>query len=108
MISGPCYEEFIAPLDEALLAVYPNGGMIHICGSHTQHIEAWRNMPHLRALQLNDRAAADLLTYHQQLRPDQVIYLNPCKEMSAVRAIELTGGNRLVIADDMPSPVLKP
>ena len=108
LISGPCYEEFIAPLDDALLAVYPHGGMIHICGAHTQHMDAFRSMPHLKALQLNDRAAADLAAYHQQLRPDQVIYLNPCKEMSAERAIALTGGKRLVIADDLTAPVFKP
>lgn len=108
LISGACYEEFIAPLDDALLSVYPRGGMIHLCGAHTQHLAAFRSMPHLKALQLNDRAAADLMTYHRQLRPDQVIYLNPCKEMSAERAIALTGGDRLVIADDLTAPVLKP
>ena len=44
LVSPDMYNDFIAPLDEQLLSVYPNGGMIHLCGSHTQHIPTWRNM----------------------------------------------------------------
>ena len=46
------------PLDDALLGDYPDSGMIHLCGSHGQHIQSFRDMRHLHAVQLNDRAAA--------------------------------------------------
>ena len=107
LISGESYAEMVAPLDDKLLGVYPNGGMIHICGSHTQHIGAFRDMKNLKALQVNDRAAADLERYFRELREDQVIYLNPCKEMSVEEVMEITGGKRLVIAGDLSQPVLR-
>lgn len=97
LISGSLYEEMIAPLDDALLADYPRGGMIHLCGSHTQHIPAFREMKHLRSLQLNDRAAHDLKLYLDGLREDQIIYLNPCEGMPVKEALEISGGNRIVI-----------
>ncbi len=97
VISGPMYREFIEPFDDALLGDYPNGGMIHLCGRHTQHLPAFREMKHLRAVQLNDRAAADLDAYLSGLRDDQIVYLNPCREMSAEEAVRLSGGNRLVL-----------
>lgn len=100
LLSGPTYAEFIAPLDNALLSEYPNGGMIHFCGGHTQHIETFRNMPALKALQLNDRAAGDLEEYFKGLREDQILYVNPCKEMPIERALEITGGHRLVLCTD--------
>ena len=108
LISGNCYAEMIAPLDDELLSVYPNGGMIHLCGRHTQHMEAFRNMRHLKALQLNDRAAEDLALYHQQLRSDQVLYLNPCAAMPIEKAVALTKGERLIIARDLEASVYKP
>ena len=107
LIAGDCYAEMVAPLDDKLLGVYPNGGMIHICGSHTQHIKAFRDMKNLKALQVNDRASADLERYFKELREDQVIYLNPCKEMPVEQAMEITGGKRLVIAGDLSQPVLR-
>ncbi len=97
LISGPMYETYIEPLDDALLGEYPHGGMIHLCGAHLQHLAAFRRMKNLRAVQLNDRAAADFAAYHKELREDQIIYLNPCKEMSAEEAIRISGGERLVL-----------
>lgn len=101
LLSPGIYEEMVAPLDNELLSVYPNGGMIHLCGSHTQHMEVFRNMDALKAIQVNDRAAQDLGAYFNGLRDDQVIYLNPCDEMTIEQAIAITGGKRLVIAADL-------
>ena len=98
LVSKELYDEFIAPCDEAVLNVYPNPGMIHLCGGHTQHIETFRNMKSLHAVQLNDRAAGDLKYYFEGLRDDQVIYLDPCKEMSAEEAMRITDGRRLVLS----------
>lgn len=97
LLSEQLYREFIAPLDDELLRVYPNGGMIHLCGSHTQHLSTWRNMPSLRSVQLNDRAAEDLEHYFMGLRTDQMIYLNPCTGMPVEEAMRITGGEQLVI-----------
>jgi hypothetical protein len=97
LLSAPMYEEFVAPLDAALLGVYPKGGMIHLCGVHTQHIPVWREMQALRAIQVNDRAAEDLSAYFSGLRDDQVIYLNPTATMTAALAMQITGGRRLVV-----------
>jgi len=108
LLSPSLYEEFIAPLDEKLLSVYPHGGMIHLCGSHTQHLDTFRKMKSLKALQLNDRAAADLSIYFEQLREDQIIYLNPCKELSIEKALEITHGERLIIAADLDAPICRP
>jgi hypothetical protein len=97
LLSAEQYREFIAPLDGALLRVYPHGGMIHLCGIHTQHIATWRDMPSVRAVQLNDRAAQDLPSYFAGLRDDQVIYLNPTPTMTAEDALRITDGRRLVV-----------
>ena len=97
LISARMYRQFIAPLDDQLLSLYPNGGMIHLCGEHTQHIPAWREMKSLRAIQLNDRAAWDLERYYRELRPDQVFYLYPCEGMPVERILKITGGERVVI-----------
>lgn len=105
LVSASLYEELIAPLDEKLLSVYPNGGMIHLCGSHTQHLEVFRKMKSLKAIQINDRAAADLAAYFNHLRDDQIIYLNPCKEASVEDAVAITGGKRLIIAADLETPI---
>ena len=106
LISGDLYEELIAPLDNKLLAVYPGGGMIHLCGVHTQHIPAFRKMQHLKALQLNDRAAMDFFEFHSKLREDQVIYFNPCQEVSMEEAIAFSKGKRLVIPEPLDGPIL--
>ncbi len=104
LISAKLYDEFIAPLDDELLSVYPNGGMIHLCGYHTQHIPTWRKMKSLRAIQVNDTAAEELEIYFKELRDDQIIYLNPTATMTSDRAIQITEGQRIVIVADIPEP----
>lgn len=101
LISPDMYRELIAPFDSELLSVYPHGGMIHLCGRHTQHIPIWKEMKPLRAVQLNDRAAEDLEAYFNGLREDQIIYLNPTDTMTADRAIKITGGKRLVLVTEI-------
>jgi hypothetical protein len=98
LISKELYDEFIAPCDEAVLGVYPNPGMIHLCGSHSQHIETFRGMKHLHAVQLNDRAADDLQLYFDGLREDQVIYFTPTPNVSLQDAMRITEGRRLILA----------
>lgn len=106
LLSPHLYEEMIAPLDNALLSVYPHGGMIHLCGSHRQHIPVFRNMPALKAIQLNDDAARDLQYYFEGLREDQIIYLIACEGMSVEDAMRITGGRRLVITGmELKEPV---
>ena len=104
LISGDFYRKFAAPLDDELLAIYPHGGMIHLCGSHTQHLNCFRDMPHLRAVQVNDRAAEDLKAYLEGLREDQIIYVNPCPGMPAEEAVRLSGGKRIVLAAAIDAP----
>jgi hypothetical protein len=94
------YRDFIAPCDDAILSLYPEGGMIHLCGAHTQHLPVWRAMRSLRAVQLNDRAAFDLPVYFAQLRRNQVCYVNPSQEMPPKRIMDITGGRRVVIVSD--------
>jgi hypothetical protein len=96
LISARSYKDIIAPYDNALLGVYPNGGMIHLCGSHSHLIPVFRDMPNLKSVQLNDRAAKDLRLYFEGLRPDQLIYLIPCEGMEIAKALEMTGGERLI------------
>jgi len=64
-------------------------------------------MKSLKAIQVNDRAAGDLKAYYEGLREDQILYLNPCQEMTVEKAMEITGGHRLVIAGDISEPVLR-
>lgn len=98
VLSPELYAEFVAPLDEEVLSLYPYGGMIHLCGSHVQHIPTWRGMTGLRAVQLNDRAVEDVSTYHRELRDDQILYANPFPGMPVDRILELTaGGDRTAI-----------
>ena len=97
LISGELYRELIAPLDDKLLSVYPNGGMIHLCGAHTQHMQTFRDMKSLRVIHMNDRATFDLERYFNELREDQVIYIHPCKEMPLETILEITGGKRVFI-----------
>jgi hypothetical protein len=100
LLSAEMYRASIAPLDDALLSTYPRGGMIHLCGRHTQHLATWREMDSLCAVQLNDRAAEDLEAYYAGLRADQVLYVNPCQGMPVQRILEITGGERTVIVAD--------
>ena len=104
LISAEMYRDFILPLDDALLGDYPGGGMIHLCGAHTQHIENFRNMKHLRAVQVNDRASWDLEAYLKGLRDDQVIYFVPCPEMPPEKAAALSGGKRLILVAGGDAP----
>lgn len=97
LLSGDLYRDMIADLDERVLGVYENGGMIHLCGSHAQHIETFRNMKTLRSVQLNDRASDDFELYFKGLRDDQIIYLCPSAGTPVERALEISGGKRLVI-----------
>lgn len=96
LLSGGQYREFVAPYDEEVLAVFPNGGMIHLCGRHTQHVPAWRAMRSLKAVQVNDAASADLPAYWAGLRPDQVFYNLECPQMPWRQARALTGNRRMV------------
>lgn len=100
LLSARMYRESVAPLDADLLRDYPGGGMIHLCGDHTQHIPVWREMPTLRAVQLNDQAADDFEEYYRRLREDQILYLNPTPSMTAARGASITGGRRLVVVAD--------
>ncbi|MBI2940172.1 MAG: hypothetical protein HYY04_06995 [Chloroflexi bacterium] len=105
LLSAAMYRAFIAPFDDELLSVYEHGGMIHLCGVHTQHIPVWREMRSLRSIQLNDRAAEDLDIYFHELRDDQIIYLNPTSTMTIERALEITGGCRLVLVATVAEPL---
>ena len=104
LLGGDMYREFIAELDNALLGEYENGGMIHLCGSHTQHMETFRNMKNLRSIQLNDRAAEDLALYLEGLREDQILYVNPCAGMPVEKIVEISGGERVVLVKSCPAP----
>lgn len=105
LVSGRHYAEHFARLDAEVLGVYPEGGMIHICGAHTQHIEAWRGMPKLRAVQTNDRASEDLEAYFKGLREDQVLYVGPTETMTVERIVRITGGRRLVLQALLTEPI---
>ena len=98
LLSPDLYEEFILPLDNALLGLYPHGGMIHLCGSHSQLIPLFAKMENLKSLQVNDRAAEDLEYYVKGLREDQVIYLHPCPGMPVEKGVEIAKDHRMVIS----------
>ncbi len=104
LLGAELYREFIADLDDAILGEYENGGMIHLCGSHAQHMETFRNMKNLRSLQLNDRAAEDLALYLEGLRDDQILYVNPCEGMPVEKILDISKGERIVLVKSMPSP----
>ena len=104
LVSGEVYAEMVAPLDDALLSVYPKGGMIHLCGAHEHIIPTLRDMPHLKSVQLNDRAAVDLELHYTNLRDDQLIYLIPFENMTVKQAMEITGGKRLVFQGSERQP----
>jgi len=100
LVSAETYRDCVAPLDAALLAVHPHGGMIHLCGAHTQHIPTWRRMKSLKTVQLNDRAAEDVAAYYHGLRDDQVLYVNPCPGMPLAEIRRITRGRRVVIVGE--------
>ena len=88
----------------ALLGDYPNGGMIHLCGSHTQHLETFRNMKNLKSLQLNDRASEDLALYLEGLRDDQILYVIPCATMPVDKILDISKGERVVLVENCEAP----
>jgi hypothetical protein len=74
--------------------------MIHLCGSHTQHIGAWREMRSLTTLQLNDRAAEDLEIYLREM-PEKIYYVNPCEGMPVDRVEQLAKTCKIVICAEL-------
>jgi hypothetical protein len=100
LISAEIYNEFILPFDNQLLSMFPNGGMIHLCGSHTQHLKTWKEMRLLKAIQINDRATEDFEAYLEGLRNDQIIYLCPTETITTEKAMNITKGRRIVIYTD--------
>ena len=99
LISADQYREFVAHHDDAILSSYPNGGMIHLCGGHTQHIDTWREMKSLTSIQVNDRASEDLEIYLKEL-PEKVYYVLPCEGMPLGRIAELAKKHRIVICSE--------
>ena len=85
------------PLDNALLGIYPHGGMIHLCGAHEHLLPLFAKMENLKSVQLNDRASEGLEHYVKELREDQVIYLIPCKGMPIEKALEIAKGKKLIV-----------
>ena len=100
LVSPRLYEELVMQHDDALLAQYPNGGMIHLCGNHKHLIPLFADMPHLRAVQLNDLAADHLEYYVKGLREDQVIYFSPTKNMPFEESLSVSRGKRMVYCGD--------
>ena len=47
----------------------------------------------------------DLEIYYNELRDDQIIYLNPTATMNVEKALEITGGDRLVVVAEIPHPI---
>ena len=105
LLSPGLYRDVIAPKDAEIFSLHPQGGMIHLCGSHSALIPIWREMPSLRAIQVNDRAAEDLELYFRGLREDQILYVVPCAGMPIERAVQITGGRRMVLVGDYKEPV---
>jgi len=99
LISKSQYDAFIADHDDAILSRYPNGGMIHLCGSHTQHIDTWREMASMTSIQVNDRASEDLEIYLDKL-PEKAYYVLPCEGMPLARIEELAMNHRIVICGE--------
>ncbi len=99
LVSPAVYDRSIAPQDNRILADYPHGGMMHLCGASEQHIPALRSMPALRAVQLNDRATDAFEAYYWGLRNDQVLYVCPTHAMPVERILRISqGGRRVVLA----------
>jgi len=99
LVGADLYREQIARFDDELLGVYPHGGMMHLCGTHSQLIPVFKEMKNLKSIQVNDRAAEDLDLYFKGLREDQIIYYMPCEGMPVEKAMQITGGKRIVIQE---------
>ncbi|HDZ20408.1 hypothetical protein LCGC14_0161680 [marine sediment metagenome] len=104
LISAELYRDFIAPLDEDVLSLYPKGGMIHLCGNHIRHIRTWAQMSSLKCIQLSSIANEELEHQVEGLRPDQVIYVGPTKVLPLERIMDATGGYRVILAEDIQPP----
>jgi hypothetical protein len=105
LVGPETYARYVAPLDAQVLAVYPEGGTIHLCGHHTQHIPCWRAMEDLRGVQLNDAAADDFEAYFRGLRDDQIIYIGPTAAMPIDRILSISGGRRIILQALLDEPV---
>jgi hypothetical protein len=105
LVSAQTYRRHIAELDASHLAHRAQGGCIHLCGGHTQHLGTWRSLEQVRAVQLNDTACQDFETYWRGLRPDQFVVLWPCEHMTVAEAMNITGGRRLAIRVAAASPL---
>ncbi len=101
MLSPELYDEFVADLDEAITSTWPQGSMLHLCGAHTQHLPTWSKMESLKAFQLCDGPNAELDVYYAESRDDQIVYVGPTPRISMERIMDLTGGWRIIIADDI-------
>jgi hypothetical protein len=97
LVSARQYREFFLDAEAEALGAYPCGGMMHLCGTHRQHIPFWREMQALRAVQLNDRATDDLPHYVDGLRTDQIFYVAPTEKFTAERICDLVPAHRLVL-----------
>jgi hypothetical protein len=107
-ISAELYRAFVASFDDELLSVHRRGGMIHLGGSHTQHIPTWRDMNSLRAVHLEGRAAEDMEAYFEGLRDDQIVYIVPSEKMPLQQILEISGGLRIVLVADIKEPLMLP
>lgn len=98
LVSPQLYEEFIMPLDDEVLGLYPGGGLIHLCGSHAHLIPQFAKMKNLKNFQFNDRASEDMELYARGLREDQTLYVMACEGMPAERIRELSVLHRTILA----------
>lgn len=105
LLSATMYREQIALFDAAMLRHRAPGGCLHLCGRHTQHLETWRRMPEVKAVQLNDAAALDFDAYWRGLREDQFVVLWPTAGMRLEQVLATTGGRRLAVRADVQEPV---
>jgi hypothetical protein len=105
LVSARHYREWIAPLDAEILELSPRGGMIHLCGAHAQHIPAWRAMPCLRSVQVNDRATDDLPRYLAGLRDDQILYVAPTAATPVERVMQLAENRPLILQCELSHPL---
>jgi hypothetical protein len=64
-------------------------------------------MKSLRSVQLCTFSNEDLELYFSELRDDQVIYVGPSQGVTLDWILDVTGGERIVIAADVPTPVFK-
>ncbi len=96
MLSEEQYLEFVMPYEREVLALFPRGGFMHLCGFYTQLIPAWQHFDELKVLQVNDDASADLPEYFRRLPDDRVFYNLECPQMPWREAERLTSGCRIV------------